>query len=144
MARMSLRGRAHGTSAGSSGPALTRWGSFGATGGELDEIEEMVRQDGENQAKLTMQLAEMGLKMYAMLTRPREWFGDAEWRTEYVEQMREPMAQYSRVNERLLDGCEARSAPSWSCHCLLPGWWCHGLPPRPPPTGTHGFGAWLL
>eukprot|EP00964_Phaeocystis_antarctica_P038522 scaffold22034_cov61-Phaeocystis_antarctica.AAC.1 len=106
MARASLRGRAHGTSAGSSGPALTRWGSFGATGGELDEIEEMVRQDGANQAKLTMQLAEMGLKMYAMLTRPREWFGDAEWRTEYVEQMREPMAQYSRVNERLLDGCE--------------------------------------
>ena len=147
MARMSLRGRAHGTSPGSSGPALTRWGSFGATGGELDEIEEMVRQDGENQAKLTMQLAEMGLKMYAMLTRPREWFGDAEWRSEYVEQMREPMAQYSRVNERLLDGCEARSAPSWSCHCLLRlllGRRCHGLPPRPPPTGTHGFGAWLL
>ena len=147
MARTSLRGRAHGTSAGSSGPALTRWGSFGATGGELDEIEEMVRQDGENQAKLTMQLAEMGLKMYAMLTRPREWFGDAEWRTEYVEQMREPMAQYSRVNERLLDGCEVRSAPSWSCHCLLRellGRRCHGLPPRPPPTGTHGFGAWLL
>jgi hypothetical protein len=109
--RGSLRGRAHGMSAGSSGPekeawSAPRWGSFGATSGELDEIEAMVRQDGENQAKLTMQLAEMGLKMYAMLTRPREWFGDAEWRTEYVEQMREPMAQYSRVNERLLDGCE--------------------------------------
>ena len=101
-------GRALCTSAGSAGPALTRWGSFGATSGELDEIEGMVRQDSEHQAKITMQLAEIGLKMYAMLTRPREYFGDAEWRTEYVEQMREPMSQYSRVNDRLLDGCEER------------------------------------
>ena len=106
MARMGLRGRAHGTSAGSSGPALTQWGSLGATAEELDQIEEMARQDGENQAQLTLQLAEMGLKMYAMCTRPREWFGDAEWRAEFVEQMREPMATYARVNHRLLDGCE--------------------------------------
>ena len=106
MARMGLRGRAHGTSAGSSGPALTQWGSLGATAEELDQIEEMARQDGENQAQLTLQLAEMGLKMYAMCTRPREWFGDAEWRAEFVEQMREPMTTYARVNHRLLDGCE--------------------------------------
>ena len=79
---------------------------MGATAEELDQIEEMARQDGENQAKITLQLAEMGLKMHAMCTRPREWFGDAAWRAEFVEQMREPMAMYARVNHRLLDGCE--------------------------------------
>ena len=87
-------------------PAHTRWGSLGIAGDELDEIEALVRQDGERQAQLTIQLAEIGLKLYAMLTRPMQWFGDPAWRNEYVEQMSEPMSQYSRVNDRLLDGCE--------------------------------------
>ena len=87
-------------------PAHTRWGSLGTAGDELDEIEALVRQDGERQAQLTIQLAEIGLKLYAMLTRPTQWFGDPAWRNEYVEQMSEPMSQYSRVNDRLLDGCE--------------------------------------
>ena len=95
-----------GSSSSSSDPTLTRWGSFGATAEQIGEMVERVSKDGEHQARLTGQLAEVGLKLHAMLTRPMQWFGDAEWRKGWMEQMAEPMERYSRINDRLLDGCE--------------------------------------
>ena len=94
------------SSSSSSSDSLMRWGSFGATEEQIEEMVERVSKDGEHQARLTAQLAEIGLKLHAMLTRPAQWFGDAEWRKGWMEQMSEPMERYSRINDRLLDGCE--------------------------------------
>ena len=52
------------------------------------------------------ELAERGLRLYMMLTRPHLWFSDAEWRKGWLEQASEPMDRYARINYELMEGCE--------------------------------------
>ena len=67
---------------------------------------EQVKADGEHQATISKELAEFGLKLTGMLSRPIQWFSDPEWRDGWIETAREPLERYSRINDRLLDGCE--------------------------------------
>ena len=93
--------------ASSSGASpLSRWGSFGSTEEQIEEMVERVKQDGAQHARIMAQLAEIGFKMHASLTRPQQWFGDPEWRKSWIDQMSEPIEHYSRINDRLMDGCE--------------------------------------
>ena len=87
-------------------PLLPRWGSWGKTSAQIAELEARVREDGVRQAAVSRHLAEWGLKVSAMVTRPVQWFGDPEWRAGWLETAAEPLERYSRINDRLLDGCE--------------------------------------
>jgi hypothetical protein len=87
-------------------PLLPRWGSFGKSEEEIATLVEQVQEDGEHTVAVTRAFAELGLKMQAMLTQPMSWFGNADFRAGWLETAAEPLERYSRVNERLLDGCE--------------------------------------
>ena len=90
----------------SSAPLLPRWGSFGKDASQIDGFIETVREEGAQHVKLTRELAERGLRLYMMLTRPHLWFSDAEWRKGWLEQASEPMDRYARINYELMEGCE--------------------------------------
>ena len=83
------------------------WGYFGKSSSEIAELEATVREDGEREAQKTLQVASYGLKFQAMLTRPIQWFSDPEWREGWMNAAAEPLGRFSRINDRLLDGCEA-------------------------------------
>ena len=87
-------------------PLLPQWGSFGRSSEEISDLVEQVKADGEHQATISKELAEFGLKLTGMLSRPIQWFSDPEWRDGWIETAREPLERYSRINDRLLDGCE--------------------------------------
>ena len=55
-------------------PLLPKWGSFGKTLDDVDKLVDNVKEDGDRQAAVTRQLAEMALKIQAMVTRPVQWF----------------------------------------------------------------------
>ena len=55
-------------------PLLPKWGSFGKSHDDVSKLMETVRDDGDRQAAVTKQLAEMALRFQAMLTRPAQWF----------------------------------------------------------------------
>ena len=101
LARSILRRRPRGLRALSSAPLLPRWGSFGKDASQIDGFIETVREEGAQHVKLTRELAERGLRLYMMLTRPHLWFSDAEWRKGWLEQAAEPMDRYARVNYQL-------------------------------------------
>ena len=64
-------------STASTGPLLPKWGSFGKSADEIAKLEERIRDDGDKQAAITRQLAELGLRAQAMVMRPMQWFGCA-------------------------------------------------------------------
>ena len=64
-------------STASTGPLLPKWGSFGKSADEIAKLEERIRDDGDKQAAITRQLAELGLRAQAMVVRPMQWFGCA-------------------------------------------------------------------
>ena len=106
LARSILRRRPRGLRALSSAPLLPRWGSFGKDASQIDGFIETVREEGAQHVKLTRELAERGLRLYMMLTRPHLWFSDAEWRKGWLEQASEPMDRDARINYELMEGCE--------------------------------------
>ena len=88
-------------------PELSRWGSFGKSAAQVETLEQAIRQDGERQVAITKEIAAIGIKFQAMLTRPVQYFTDAEWREGWLAAADEPLLRFSRLNEKLLDGCEA-------------------------------------
>lgn len=78
-ARASLRPRRFLCTASSSPrePLLPKWGLFGKSADDVANLEQKVRDDGDRQAAVTKQLAEIALKFQAMVTRPAQWFGYA-------------------------------------------------------------------
>ena len=66
-----------------------------------------IEADGDRQAAITRHMAEIALQATAAASRPVQWFGDPEWRASWLAQASEPLDRYARINERLLDGCEA-------------------------------------
>jgi len=119
--RLLLDSRRRWLSSSSRAPLLPRWGSFGKTSAQLSDLVERITEDGARQSAIQRELAEVGLKVSAMVMRPVQWFGDPEWRTGWIETAREPLDRYSRVNDRLLDGCEeAYSAIASEFHAENP------------------------
>jgi hypothetical protein len=119
--RLLLNSRRRWLSSSSRAPLLPRWGSFGKTSAQLSDLVERITEDGARQSAIQRELAEVGLKVSAMVMRPVQWFGDPEWRTGWIETAREPLDRYSRVNDRLLDGCEeAYSAIASEFHAENP------------------------
>ena len=96
-----------GLCATSRGPLLPQWGSFGKTQEQVLTLEAQIREDGQKQLQLQIQMAEMAQRAMAMVTQPFQYFGDAEWRKEWIESSREPRERYAQIHDRLLDGCEA-------------------------------------
>ena len=64
-------------------PLLPKWGFFGKTSQEISQLEQSVRADGDRQAAVTRQLAEMALRAQTMITRPVQWFRCVRVRLRY-------------------------------------------------------------
>ena len=88
-------------------PELSRWGSFGKSAAQVETLEQAIRQDGERQVAITKEIAAIGIKFQAMLTRPVQYFTDAEWREGWLAAADEPLLRFSRLNEKLREGWEA-------------------------------------
>ena len=87
-------------------PLLPKWGSFGRSAEDIATMEERVRIDGERQVAVTRAIAELGLRFQTMVTKPLSWM-DAEFRSGWMDNVSEPLDRYSRIQESMLDGCEA-------------------------------------
>ena len=92
---------------GGSGPLLPQWGSFGKSQEQILALEAELRADGAKAVALQIQVAELAQRTLAMLTQPFQYFGDPEWRTQWLEGSREPRERYARIHNRMLDGCES-------------------------------------
>ena len=93
-----------GTAAHSHG--LPKWGAFGKSAAQIEELEDRLRRDGERQVQVTKEMASLGIRLQAMITQPFKYFNDSEWRAGWLEAAEEPLLRFSRINEKLLDGCE--------------------------------------
>ena len=88
------------------GAAPSQVGSFGRSAEDIATMEERVRIDGERQVAVTRAIAELGLRFQTMVTKPLSWM-DAEFRSGWMDNVSEPLDRYSRIQESMLDGCEA-------------------------------------